>query len=231
MKIESRIFGGKYFRPQPIVEIDEAQNKLILATPWGDSSFAEKAISKINEYLQASSSEADVTQHLEYIEALGPSVNRLRSALLMVNEFLFAENRKEILGVVEVLILQQEAGSISWVQVGFPNLLLVGKKSLQPFSLQMDLAEQFEMEAPLFNQALGLEKICHVQCGSIRLQPSASSTQLVLLSRSGTPVEFLQTAHLHLDSAGSVRNGLDLLSKKLVADSETKPFWLGLVQL
>lgn len=244
MKIQTRIYGGKYFRPKPIIDLDESRNRVLVVTAWGQKEFADSIVNKMKEYLAAIDSEQDVTQHLECIDALSPNLNKLRSAVMMANEYLFTENRKEMKGAVEILLIQYDHGAISWVQVGSPNFFVFGKKSIQPVGIQMDLSEQFELDSPLFNQALGIDKICHVQCGSFRIPSSYSSNseneikntasvQIVLISRSGFPIEFLNFKNsLNLENFESQAPiTIEGLSKVLVQDSVDKPFWLGLLQV
>lgn len=214
MKIEQRSFSGKSFRPKPLVEVDDQTQTLMVLTSWGSSSHAERVRDLMRDFLSLTR-EPDSTRNFEYIESLGPTANRLKSAAHLGNQSLFMnENRTEYSAAVEMAVVTVEKGTLHWVQIGSPHLILESPHGLQPLQYSPDWSWQIQQDAPLVSQALGLEKTCHFNCGSYHLQGGEA---LYLISRSHLPSKIFALSEPSLES----------MAKVLSDDNSETPFWMS----
>ena len=216
MNFLERSYSGQKFRPKPFIKIDASHSQIVIATSWGASDVAEKAADFILEQL-GFLAEPERTSPHQYIEGLTPSGNRLKIAVQMINEKLTnIENRNEYQVGLELVALTLDQGTLSWVHIGSPHILLSSKKGLQPLAYSPDWAWQIHQDSPLLCNSLGVERSVHVDLGSYDIKKDQS---LVLVSRSYIPGSFYSASEPELSQ----------LSQILVEDSPETPFWLGVL--
>lgn len=222
MSFVSRSYSGKIFRPMPEVSYDEDAGFFICATPWGTRGAAQKTIEIISDYIMTAQSDEDATSPFIPLTCLSIPANRLRTAVLMANEFLYREeNKEEYVSGVELFAASWRDGDFSWVQVGHPQAFLAREaRGLMPLGthidLSMDMSVGDDLLSPLPANLLGLDSSVNITVGSFVPQPK---DQLVLLSRSHFCREFMTL------QPGEVR--LDRCSEILAQDHADMAFWLG----
>lgn len=225
MKFSHRCYSTHFFRPTPEIIVDEQHQLLLVVTPWGPRQAAKKAAHIIRDYYLASKMDQEVTSPFEHLPSLSLQANYLRTGVLLANSSLYREdNRDEFLVGAEILALALHKGEISWSILGQPHLL-VRKVDGLLFHLggQMDAAYDFsrnhEIGAPLPGQLLGLESNCNLLSGHFK---HGSGDQIALLARSYIPPTL----------QGLVGDfSLEEISRLLILDHASLPFWLGILKL
>ena len=218
MKLNFRSFSGKGFRPSPVV--NDSSGTVSVVTPWNTSqNITEDIIRSFNTLYAQLSQDKDSTQPFEKMISLSTNENNLRVTCMQVNNNVFSQfNQNEIRLGFEVLFGVKTPTEFIFVQVGNPQvylarenlpLQLIGKNS----SLTTDYSES-SLSAPLPHSLLGLFPDLQMHIRSVRLQPE---DQIILLSRTFVPPEFLNCAEISLES----------LAEKLSQDQSSESFWLG----
>ena len=217
MRFNQRSYSGPSFRPTPIAHYEKNSDLLMVATAWGEPDAASLVMNKIKEFMQMSE-DPESTIVGGHHEGLVRIENRMRSGAMLANELLYkSENNQEYRAAVELAMLSISKNMLHWVQVGAPHILLATAKGLEPICYTPDWSWQMQQSVPLLGQALGLEKTCHLNCGSYRLSPGQ---KIVLISRSQLP------SHLYAQSA----TDLESISRILVEDNSEAPFWAAVVE-
>jgi serine/threonine protein phosphatase PrpC len=171
MRFEQRSYSGPSFRPTPVTNYEKSSELLLVATAWGEPDAGKIATDKIKEFLQMSE-DPEATIARGHQETQVRIESRMRTAAMMVNELLYkTENSQEYKAAVELAMISIEKNMLHWVQIGAPHILLAGPRGLEPICYTPDWSWQLGQSAPLLGQALGLEKTCHLNCGSYRLLP------------------------------------------------------------
>ena len=137
---------------------------------------------------------------------------------MQINDNVFSQfNQSEIQTGFEVFFAVKTSVEFIFVQVGGPQVYLSRKN----FSLQLvgqnSLVSEYSdssIKAPLPHSLLGLFPDVQMHIRSVRLQPE---DQIVLLSRTFVPPEFLNCSTISLES----------LADKLSQDQSLESFWLG----
>lgn len=225
MKLQERSYSSKTLRPKPAIYQEDDGSLIVIATSWGQTEHANRALEEIVKYVNAARSDVEVTSPFEFLTSLSDEVNYLRIALHIANDLLYrGQNRVEYLAGVEVVALLNRGSQIAWAQVGSPNLLIQRKnQSLQPLSVSLDLSSEMstegEMLPPLPSHLLGLDPTCHVQCGHSRVE---SGDQLVLMASSTiAPSLWAQDA----------KTDFGTITQRMIQEAPNAPFWMGLIQV
>jgi hypothetical protein len=224
--LEERSYSGKTFRPRPEIHLDTQLNLLIVATPWGPRSSAQKAIERMTDYLVLTREDSEATSPFERLASLSPQANNLRIATLLANTAIYREdNRQEYRSGVEIFAAMLEGDELVFLQAGNPQLLLARQgTSLLPIGSIIDLSFDFSdgshILPPLPSQMLGLDSSIHMNINSFRAR---SGDRLVLLAHSQPP-ESIYT----MNSADA---NLDLMSRVLAQKQPDLAFWLGVLNL
>ena len=216
MRIESRSYSSKIFRPAPLVYQSDDSRLLIVASSWGDSGPAQLVIDEIKKYVEAAISDVEVTSPFEYLISLSPDVNHLRIGLQIANEVLYrGANKAEYQAAVEVIAILQTQAMLSWVQVGNPSVYVLPKGGLlQPLSVEHSI------DARLPARLLGMEASCHIQCGSVKV--SDSDQFLLMAAHQLAPAVF----QLKGDDFS-----LSKVTREMSQEFPDKPFWAGVLHL
>jgi hypothetical protein len=225
MKVNQRSYGGKIFRPKPLLHQEE--NLLVLASCWGVGDQTQRVVDEIVKYVTAATGDVEVTSPFEYLTCLSNQANYLRIATLLANDYVFrGENRAEYTSGYETLILLKNNNQLTWAHVGGPNVLIRrNKKSLVPLVTKYDLSVEFnnapEAFPPIPGQLLGLDSTCQIICGDSLIQ---SGDQLVLSSSSHlSPAFWLESKESSLS--------LDKVTHWMTQEDPESPFWLATVDI
>ncbi|MCX7977389.1 MAG: hypothetical protein N2578_00125 [Bdellovibrionaceae bacterium] len=221
MKLVSRSYGGKVFRPSPIIHQEVDGSLLVVAFPWGDREMAKRSIDDMVGFLNAAISDVEVTTPFEVMTNLTRETNALRTALLFINESVWrSDNKVSYSNGWEVLLLRKTGSQVSWARVGGPSLLVQRKdNSIFPISVGSDLVITQGLGAsapPLPAEILGLERHVNISCGDFL---TSEGDQLILFSASVWPGNLMGSPRMNLDSFSHLLTGL----------CEDSPFWAGIV--
>ncbi|HAG92038.1 MAG TPA: hypothetical protein DCL41_09205 [Bdellovibrionales bacterium] len=226
MKISSRSYRGKSFRPSPYTHCEDDGSLLLVVTPWGNSNVAERAKDIVTDFILSSRNDNEATSPFQKMTCITPLANHVRVAMMLLNDTLYREeNREEYTEGVEIAICAKNGNEITIAQVGQPFIFLSRKGfPLVPLTLGTDLAAELsappKILSPLPHALLGLYSTSNFSLQSFHWNPG---DQLIFLTRSHFPMEFL--------SLPSGRRTLDELSKVLSQDNSQIPFWLGITHL
>lgn len=144
MKLTTRPYGGKIFRPQPEVYISDDHSLLIIATPWGDSQIAKDFITTVTSSWQDGLRDPDKTYAYTPDDGLSSAEHLLKMAILTAHEDLKDKYNDEKLSAgLEILCLLKNQQKLSWFQVGAPSLILVRDQSLMPLFHAVDFSYDF----------------------------------------------------------------------------------------
>lgn len=220
MKLQQRSYGGKIFRPKPLVHQEE--NLLIVATCWGVGDQTSLVVDEISKCVVAAASDVEVTSPFEYWPCLSSASNGLRRAVLLANELVYrTENKSEYRVGYEVLVLYKNKTQLTWAQVGGPAVLVKRpQRSLLPLLTQQDVSGEFAGElSPIPVQLLGLESSCQVICGDSLWH---ENDQLVLASCSRLPRSFWTESQ-------NSEISLEKVTEWMVKENPDTPFWLATI--
>ena len=223
MKINSRSYGGKLFRPTPEI-LEREDGLIVVATPWGPRSSAKNLIHIIDENFSVYDTHTEITYPFGVVQAFSPLVNRLRTALLMANYRLYEEeNSSEYQTGVEVLAICPDGEEISLAQIGGPSVFVDRQNTnLIPLVAHWDLATEIckdnQLLTPLPKDIAGIDPSIQMNITSIR---RFQSDRLILLSRSYIPNDFYTLSRQ--------KRNVDTISEALSQSDPNCPFWLGVV--
>ncbi|MDE0152129.1 MAG: hypothetical protein OXK80_06535 [Bdellovibrionales bacterium] len=218
MKLNFRSFTGKSLRPSPVVK--DSPSTVAVVTPWNASqSSAENVIRSFSTLYDQLSQDKDSTQPFQKMVSLSTNENNLRVTCMQINNNVFYQfNQNEIQLGFEIFFAVKTPTEFSFVQVGNPQVYLARKNfPLQLIGQNASLFTDYSnssFSAPLPHSLLGLFPDLQIHIRSIRLQPE---DQIVLLSRTFVPPEFLNCKEISLES----------LAETLSQDQSSESFWLG----
>lgn len=213
MNLESRSFSTEYFRPTPVILLDQEKQYLIVATSWSLREHAEFVINEMKDYIQTSMSDVEVTSPYEFIPSLTREANILRISILIANLKLAKHyNSTEYAAGVEVTVIHKNSHFLSWATVGSNEIYLLRNK--QVVSLESSASTE---DVPIPKNMLGLESSVYPKCNQMNIK---NNDLIVILSRS---------FGLSGLSIGESVN-LDSIAKQLVLANPNSPFWLGVLE-
>lgn len=222
MKISYRSYRGKSIRPSPLVHCEEDGSLLLIVTPWGQPSIAEKSIETVSDFILSARNDAEATSPFQRMTCLSPLANNIRVAMMLLNDSIYREtNKLDYDGGIEVLICAKHQGEIAIAQVGQPHAFISRPGlPIAPIStvldLSMELSQAPELLPPLPSQLIGVYSTSNFYVQSYHANPE---DQLIFLSRSHFPLEFLNTP--------SNKRNLNELTKILSKEQPDVPFWLA----
>lgn len=224
MKIQERSYSTKVLRPKPLIHQQDDGALIVVATSWGPSEHAQRALDEVVKYVDAAASDVEVTSPFEFLTCLTDEVNYLRTSLQIVNDLIYrGVNRKEYAAGVELMAIFKRGSQVAWAHVGNPSLLIQRKGcGLQPLSIGQDLSSELAPEGailpPLPSQLLGLEPSCLIHCGHTHVK---EGDQLVLLGSSEIATSLWTRPSESFD--------LSTVTQKMIQEFPETPFWLGVV--
>lgn len=219
-----RSYGGKIFRPKPMVEFSPENGYLLICTPWGAPSGAHRVLTSVRDYFLSVRSDHESTSPFDRLSCLSSLANDLRISVKLANDIIYNEdNRTEYQAGFELFCLVTENGEAAWTHIGLPSVLLDRpNSSLIPLSNTSDLSTEFsparQSLAPLPAKLLGVENSSDFETHSLRFQKGES---LVLLSRS-----FLPGSLFALDYGS---RSIEHISRVCSEDDPHLPFWTGVL--
>ncbi len=216
-----RSYGGKIFRPKPVIHEDE--RLLVLASCWGPGDQAQNLVDDVVKYVTAAMGDVEVTSHFEYLTCLSDQANYLRIATLLANENIFrGENKNEFVSGYELTVVLKQKNQLSWAQVGGPHILIRRNgQTLMPLTVHLDVSAEVSASnllAPLPHWLLGLDSTCQIQCGDVRYQPQ---DQLVLAGST-----YLSKSIFTESPSRSL--SLEKITQWMIQENPESAFWLGL---
>jgi hypothetical protein len=226
MSMQQRSYSGELFRPRPEIHVEPDGQLVIVATPWGPRSSATRAIEIIRDYFHSIQNDDETTSPFSRLTCLSPLANNLRIAVKLANDAIcHEENKAELTSGIELFVMVRNHSEISWVQVGYPYLLLDrAHRPLSPLGSQQDLAVEYSKHKltypPLPSRILGVDMSSDFSVESFR--PIAND-RLILVARSSVPASIY--------GAPMAERSLESLSTILSNDDPGLPFWLGILDL
>lgn len=222
MQVDERSYGGKLFRPAPVVQASNDERVLFIATPWGDPKIAEDFIEMALNHLNSAQEDPDRTVVFARSESLNREENQMQEAILATHaEMNRKYNDDELRAGVEVLCLLKSHNKITWFQVGAPYLSIIRKDKLIPVHHPIDLSFDYskgETLPPLPKTLIGVQQQVHIGVGTLRIH---KEDRLLLVARSYVPYELFKQDPQALD--------LDSVSRSLAADNTDLPFWAAII--
>lgn len=222
MKIEERSYGGKVFRPSPILFSDQDEGILSVIFPWGAQNESFK--SSIENFQQRITSiGSDPEKTLINVKARAKEQQEviLYDAIIGLNSDLLRMNSEDLQCGVELFVMKRYGLRYYWATVGAPFVGLFHNEQLLPLHHPVDLSFEHSQEEslpPLPKRLVGVQAFLNIYSGSFTKKKADS---LLLLARSFVPAEVF-----HLSSFNEAK-----FSKTLAEDDVNQPFWLGHVQL
>ena len=221
-------YGTESFRPQPEVWFDETNFFVALLTPWGKTKSAHKYMDQLKELLGQVSEDfdEDITSPFDDLQELSSSANRLRRAVLMLNELLLKEDNKHEYKVgVELFLGAFYQNEFTWIQYGQPCIYLIrNKRPVLNLGIQTDFSLDHSTSEktlpPLPKNLLGLFHINNVFVNTTRV---FKEDRLLFLSRSLLP--------LGLEKLEEEKRDMKSLRRFLSQEDKNMPFWLGLLEV
>jgi len=224
-RFEERSYSGNLFRPKPLIHKDEDNQLLIIATPWGNRSGAQKVINIFSDLYLSSKADHEATSPFAIMTCLSPLGNSLRVATMLANDTLYHdENREEYQSAVELTVIARSGSEVAWIQIGQPHLFLDRNGlDLQALGSPSDMALDYPLphgQAPLPCEFIGLSSTSNFSVHSIKHHPN---DRFILLSRSVVPASFYNMV--------TEKRNLESITDHL-ADKDTEmPFWLGVYEI
>lgn len=221
MRIEERSYSTKKIRPRPFISKGKDLDVIIALTTWGEGQLRDLIIDEINKFLFASQGDIEVTSPFETNTFLSRDCNLLRTAALIANDMVFrSENRDEYKSCYELVVLMKNKSRLSWLQMGQPNVYLMGQQKIVPLTTTAPLSlKPDHLNSDLLpSQFLGSEMHCQFQLGDIQIQ----QTDRVFLH-----TDYILPAEIAKDYQSSC--DFNTISNKLIQFSSDRPFWCGIV--
>lgn len=219
MEIIEKSYSGKHFKPAPKVYQSQDQELMSIITTWGEGVQRESIHTELSKFIFAAQGDFEVTTPFEFNTALSKDSNSLRMAALISNDYLYrAENKDDIRTCYEILILFKNKNTLSWLQIGNPNVILV-RNNLIPISFSTGTDSKSFNSLILPNQFYGIDMHCHFQVGSIEL---LEGDKILLCNNS-----ILSPENWGLNN----KSGLDVFFKNQIKFNSEIPFWMGMINL
>lgn len=225
MKFQERSYRTAHLRPKPeVIEIESGET-LMITTAWGQTGNLRRSIEINQDYINATSENAEVTTPFEFLSCYSPKTNQLRVAAMLANDQLYRqENRTEYKSGMELVTISRKNFELAWVKVGMPNIILLRKgMAPMPISCSGDSATEISsvnILPPLPVNMLGLENSLNIEGGSFRYR---EGDKLLLLACSFIPAAIWSGVDADSD--------LPQISSLMAKEYGKQAYWLCLVEL
>jgi len=223
MRLDSRSYGGKKFRPAPITHLDSDSGLFLCVTPWGQQEVAEVVVESIKSFCAIANEDTEVTVPYEKKPNLDRFGNVLRMAVIMASEKINKDfNKKSYSAGFEIFAGIHQKNQWTYVCCGQPSLVFMRLEvGALPVHSSLDLNVKLSAKIltdPLPNHLLGLGQRPPILFSS---QSLSKGDRFALVSRSYIPNDFFAMP-FH-------KRTLDSLSQVMAQDNTDIPFWLGLL--
>lgn len=118
MKPQIKSHNGQQKLPQTQVHSLLNDNLIVCLRLWSGPDVEQKVLDEILRYLSAADADLDVTTPFDYIESLSSLSNKVRVALLLANEALYAENKEKYSHGLEIAVCYKHQNEVSVGAVG-----------------------------------------------------------------------------------------------------------------
>lgn len=171
MKQQVRSHNGIHKFPQTQVHSLLNDNLIICVRLWSGPEAEQKVVDEISRYLSAADADLEVTTPFDYIESLSSLSNKVRVALLLANEALYADNKEKYTHGFEVAICYKHQKEISVGSVGrFAFNAEKKDKSFPMFESGGFLDDLILLPTEL----LGVEREVELKCASVSTRELSS---------------------------------------------------------
>ncbi|MEZ4872857.1 MAG: hypothetical protein R2827_11605 [Bdellovibrionales bacterium] len=199
--------------------MDDNGDLIIVATPWGTRSSAEKAIEEISSFFLAAKDDQEITSPFDILTCLSVPENHLRTSVLFANQAIYKEeNLAEYTTGTELFVCAKQDDFFFWSQVGNPSIILKRKgRPLIALGGTSDLSLDYSFEqnlSPLPSELLGIEPTLNVRYHNLIIHPE---DRILLLSHSS-----LEQPVLLLDNPT-----IDEVSRTLAQMDADQPHWVA----
>lgn len=164
MNYETQSQNGALKLPQTTVFTEMSSDLLIFIRSWCGDDLQQKVLNEITRYLSATDADLEVTSPFEYVENLSSIANKVRVALLMANEALYAENKEQYKYGYEVAICFKKSNEVCIASVGRFSFNYKKKGKVLQLYESAGFADDLTL---LPSQLLGIEKSLEIKINSI----------------------------------------------------------------
>lgn len=219
MNFSEQSYSGKILRPNPVIEITENAELILVLTCWGNSEAAEVCIQSIKDYFFTTMDDQDVTSPHPIYPQFSAVSNHLRIAVQLANEAVYSQfNKDAFTSGIEIFAGSLDQMELNWVSLGFPQVFLHQENAnWTALDLKQDLSFDFGFNAnklpPLPSEFLGQHNLQPLQPKSVRIN---ESDKLLLCSH----------------NAPQLGESTDLaqIVKHIAKAPKTDAFWTGLLE-
>lgn len=218
MQFSEQSYSGKVLRPNPVVEITENAELILIITCWGNIEAANVCIDVIRDYFLSSIEDQDATSPHTIYPQFSSVSNHLRIAIQLANESVYTQFNSENYNVgIEIFAGSLDQTEFNWVSVGFPQTYYFRNNEWVALDLKQDLSFDFGFEnnklPPLPTQFLGQHRQQLLQPKSIKIN---ASDKLLLCSHN--------SPYLPKDPQ------LTEIVKSIAKNPNSDAFWTGLFE-
>ncbi|MCH2533527.1 MAG: hypothetical protein MK008_03690 [Bdellovibrionales bacterium] len=219
MKFSEQSYSGKVLRPNPVVEITESAELILVLTCWGNSDASDVCINTIRDYFFSTMDDQDATSPHPIYPQYSAVSNHLRIAVQLANESIYTQfNHEQFNTGIEIFAASLNQMELSWVSLGFPQVFISQNSAWKALDLKQDLSFDYgftdQKLPPLPSQFLGQHNLQPLQPKSIRIN---ESDKLLLCSHN-------QPQLPQSDELGAI-------VKQIASSSSSDAFWTGLLEL
>ncbi|MGE3975568.1 MAG: hypothetical protein AB7F59_13665 [Bdellovibrionales bacterium] len=224
--IQHRSYSGQLFRPKPEIFTSDDNKFIIVATPWGNRAAARKTVEIASDYLSTFFRDPEATSPFPKQADLSENSNAIQVAALLANDSLLKnENKDEYKAGVELFIASIHGEEVAYLQVGFPQVLLVRKdKTPLPIGIHFDLSmenlDKTKSLHPLPDEYIGLTTVPRFHVQSFKRH---KDDQLLMISHSWISKKVYQTKSESFTT--------DSITHALSQENPDQPFWVGVWDL
>lgn len=218
MQFNEQSYSGKVLRPNPIIDISDNGELILILTCWGKVEAAELCIDVIKDYFLSSLDDHEATSpHPIYPQYSMPS-NHLRIAVQLANERIFSQfNSDSYTAGIEIYAANLDQTQLNWISLGFPQSYIMKHKEWMPLDLKQDLSFDFQIGenklAPLASEFLGQHSFHPLQPKSVKVE---ANDKLLLCS--------------HNNPKLSNTENLEKIVNSIAKDSSSDAFWTGILE-
>lgn len=171
MKSKINSHNGFQKLPQTKVHSLLNDNLLIYIRLWSGPEVEQKAVDEIARYLSAADADLEVTTPFDYLESISSLANKVRVALLLANEAIYAENKEKYTQGFEIAICYKHNKEVSIGSVG--RFAFTAEKKDKSFRL-FESGAFLDDLVLLPTDLLGIEREVNLSCTSISIRDLSS---------------------------------------------------------
>jgi len=167
MKYFERSHNGELKQPQTTVVSVLNNNLLIAVRSWSGQDLESTVVDEIVHFLSAADADLEVTTPFEYLESLSTLANKVRIAILLANDAVFAQNKDKYQYGFEISVCYKNQNEVVLASVGRFALQFL-KNNIQ-YNLY-EVSGLIDDLTLLPGSLLGIDKVPEVICHSLSLK-------------------------------------------------------------